>query len=160
MKKLDGTRRTSSAGQRAAADRPHVLYIEDEDDNWDVAELRLKERYRLHRARTDREACRKLATLGPHLRAVLMDIELKGSELDGIALTRLLRGGFDGVVPDYAEQVPVLDVPVIFVTAYAWSFPEEQLIQAGGNTLITKPVDFVRLNLALARVSANEVLDA
>jgi CheY-like chemotaxis protein len=130
-----------------------VLYVEDEEDNRQVATLRLAGKYELLLASSDREACRLLTVHGPRLVAVLMDIQLKGSLLDGMQLTRLLRGRLPvAAQPEYARGVPTLpELPVIFVTAYGSRYSSEELEQAGGNELIAKPVDFVRLMSALTR---------
>lgn len=128
---------------------PVVLYVEDNDDNWNVAEMRLSRSYRLLRAKDDRQACTLLTNHASELYVVLMDIELKGSQLDGIALTRVLRGlPPTAPLPDYATRVPVLTVPVIFVTAYHNTLTP-MLAAAGGNLVIPKPVEFLRLTREL-----------
>lgn len=138
-----------------------VLYVEDEEDNRQVASLRLQGKYDLLLAASDREACHLLTLHGPQLVAVLMDIQLKGSLLDGMQLTRLLRGRLPvASQPEYARHVPSLPtLPVIFVTAYGSRYSSEELEQAGGNELIAKPVDFVRLMGALTRHHLNTVRD-
>ena len=69
MKKL-APRAPTSEGHVA---RPRVLYVEDNDDNWRVAELRVSRSYNLVHAGTDRIACDMLCQPGK-LYAVLMDI--------------------------------------------------------------------------------------
>lgn len=137
---------------------PTILYVEDEDENWKVTEMRLRDRYHLVRAVDDQEACRLAHSVGPKLYAVLMDIQLKGSRLDGIQLCRLFKGKLSTDqrrdLPPYAADVPELQAPLFFVTAYGARYQEEELKAAGATWLITKPVDFVRLTLALANVSA------
>jgi CheY-like chemotaxis protein len=74
-----------------------------------------------------------------------MDIELQGSRLDGIALTKLLRGRLTAdETPDYARCVQPSNVPVVFVTAYHATL-DATLQEAGGNLVISKPVEFRRL---------------
>ncbi len=127
-----------------------LLYVEDNDDNWAVADLRLGSKFLLMRAKNDREACETLIKDGPRLCAVLMDIELQGSQLDGIELTRLMRGISQRPnLPTYATAVPKLSTPVIFVTAYNQVYSEDALRAAGGDKVMSKPVDFPALNLAL-----------
>lgn len=124
---------------------PLVLYVEDNDDNWGVAEMRLGKIYRLLRASTDRQACELLTKHAGELYVVLMDIELQGSALDGVALTKLLRGRLPGdEKPPYARSVQPSEVPIIFVTAYHTDLTGE-LEGAGGNLVIPKPVEFMRL---------------
>jgi CheY-like chemotaxis protein len=140
MKKLEGPRNQTSAPPRRL-----VLYVEDNDDNWSVAELRLSSVYRLIRAATDREACTLLRKHASELYIVLMDVELQGSQLDGVALTRLLRGRLPAdQTPDYARQVAPSNVPIVFVTAYHAAFGST-LQETGGNLVIPKPVEFRHL---------------
>ncbi len=139
--------------------KPLLLYVEDEDDNWEVTELRLRGRYKLVRAADDQAACEIVRRHGSTLYAVLMDIQLKGSRLDGIQLCRLFKGQLEGDLPPYAWRCTT-PAPIFFVTAYGNQYTEEELIAAGGTALITKPVDFVRLDLALARVSARSAAAA
>jgi len=137
--------------KKASADKELVLYVEDEDANWDVAKLRLKQHYNLIRAKDDKEACAILQEKGAQLRAVLMDIQLKGSALDGVDLVHLLRGKAPprGDVPDYAEKVPVLEIPIFYVTAYGAKYSESELRSSGADRIVAKPVDFTQLALAL-----------
>ncbi len=139
--------------------KPLLLYVEDEDDNWAVTELRLRGRYRLIRAADDQVACELVRQHGSTLYAILMDIQLKGSKLDGIQLCRLFKGQLEGDLPPYAQGCAT-PAPIFFVTAYGNRYTEEELIAAGGTALITKPVDFVRLNLALASASARNAAAA
>jgi serine/threonine-protein kinase len=137
-----------------ATRRDLVLYVEDEAENREVAALLLKKHFSLLLAEDDRSACALLREHGTALTAVLMDIQLKGSALDGIALVRLLRGGLDGPdLPDYARDVPRLAVPVFFVTAYSARYGEQELLAVGADKLVTKPVDFTQLTMALTSFS-------
>ena len=133
---------------------PSLLCVDDETSNLSVIELRLSEHYDVKTASTDRDACAILrrATNAP-LSVVLMDIQLVGSQLDGIALTRLIRGKLDqSSLPSYAQDVPAFpDLPVLFVTAFGEQYEPDMLTAAGGTTVITKPVDFVKLQAAITR---------
>lgn len=139
----------ASTGDR----RELLLYVEDDDENWHVAELRLSRLYRIHRATSSKHACELLREGGQVFSAILMDIELKGSELDGVALTKIIRGkpAMRGA-PAYVAQVPVLDTPIIFVTAHNAKYSDEALMLAGGDKVIPKPVDFGTLNTALTHL--------
>lgn len=148
------------APQAPETPRPPILYVEDEDENWLVTELRLRHRYDLVRAVTDQEACRLVRERGQELYAVLMDIQLKGSELDGIQLCRVFKGKLAGQqLPRFARDCPTIQAPIFFVTAYGARFSEADLKACGGHALITKPVDFIRLNLALASANAQNAID-
>src|SRR5690349_17818615 len=109
MKKI-GTRsderRSVSPSMRPAVRREVLLYVEDDDDNWRVAQLRLSDGYELIRARNSAEACKALEYRGSELSAILMDIELRGSDLDGVQLTQLVRGKIPrSKLPGYARGV-------------------------------------------------------
>jgi CheY-like chemotaxis protein len=138
--------------------RAPLLYVEDNDDNWEVVKLRMSRSYELTRAASDREACACLVRADDFY-AVLMDIELSGSRLNGIQLTRLLRGTLpEAERPSYASAVPVSTVPVLFVTAYGSAYSNEELLDAGADGVLLKPVDFIKLtgtltNCHLARAS-------
>lgn len=139
--------------QRKGDARPRelLLYVEDEPENREVAALRLRRSYDLLLAPDDVTACELLRTRGHELAAVLMDIQLKGSVLDGIQLTRLVRGTLPAAeVPPHARGMPVLArLPIVFVTAYGARYTEAELVAAGGSKLVSKPVNFGELMLAL-----------
>lgn len=136
-----------------------VLYVEDEASNWEVTELRLRRKFKLLWARTDAEACALMRQYGTQLHAILMDVQLKGSQLDGLALTRLARGQNLGTLPDFAQGVPKLDCPIFFVTAYGNLHSPEQMREAGGDSHVPKPVDFLKLSLLLAQSSMRRALE-
>jgi CheY-like chemotaxis protein len=143
----------------SVADRPtrnldSVLYVEDDDDNWQVAQLRLGGSYALSRARDAAEACQLLCERGHEFSAILMDVGLSGSDLNGVELTELIRGKLRrDRVPEYAKNVPVLStVPIIFVTAHGAKYSDAMLLLSGGDRVIPKPVDFAALSLALTQL--------
>jgi CheY-like chemotaxis protein len=143
----------------AGKNLPRILYVEDNDENWDVIELRLSRSYSLLRAATDRAACEILA-MPDKLGAILMDIELAGSQLNGIQLTKLIRGTLPaGSRPDYALTTPILKVPVLFVTAYGTAYRRAELLAAGADDVLAKPVDFAQLTRALTNFHINRVLE-
>lgn len=163
MKKI-GTKTEAAAIKRpdppVEGNRQLIAYVEDDDDNWLVAKLHVAERYELVRASTSLQACRLFTELGPRLTAILMDVELRGSELDGVELTMLLRGRLmRNPLPEYAKNVPKLDVPVIFVTAHGADAASYRLTQAGAAATIHKPVMFNALNLAIADVHLKRTLE-
>jgi CheY-like chemotaxis protein len=129
---------------------PWIVYVEDEEDNWIVTELQLRRRFQLSWARDDRAACELLGHASRPVHAILMDIQLQGAGLDGIQLTRVLRGTAPpSEIPEYARGLTPITVPILFVTAYGARYSEPELLAAGGNGVIHKPVDFVALSLAL-----------
>ena len=154
MKKLDNKFQLAShLKPREPRRRDLVLYVEDNDDNWHVAKLRLSDGYELVRAVDAREACRVLRARGAELSAVLMDIELRGSDLNGLELTELLRGKRPrATAPEFARDLPTLAAPIIFVTAHGAKYTDATLLAAGGEKVIAKPVDFGALSLALTQL--------
>ncbi|MET0287183.1 MAG: response regulator [Polyangiales bacterium] len=141
--------------------RERILYVEDDDDNWEIAELRLAKRYDLVRARTDEQACRFLREQHQDIDLILMDIELRGSELNGIELTELLRGNTlpeRSLLPSYARHLPPVGKPVIFVTAHGARYTSVKLMLSGADKVISKPVDFADLQIALRELLVSRSL--
>ena len=134
------------------SDGQAVLYVEDEDVNWEVAELSLRSKFNLTRAKTAQEAFGLLATKTFDL--ILMDIQLMGSDFNGIEITQILKGRFDQAIPEYAQGITAPNTKIIFVTAYSARYGKKELIEAGGDDLMTKPVDFTRLSLVMSRMMA------
>lgn len=135
---------------------PRVLYVEDEDLNYEITENELEDRFLLTRARDAKEAFDLLRQNTYHL--ILMDIQLSGSHFDGITATRILKGRLgDAEFPVWAQGVRAVATPIVFVTAYASRYGHDELIAAGGEDLVTKPVNFPRLSLIIARVWANRL---
>jgi CheY-like chemotaxis protein len=132
--------------------------VEDDDDNFRVAELRLGESVDLVRARNAQEACDVVRKRGSELNAILMDIELRGSDLNGVELVELLRGKPKRKAPSYAADLLPLRTPIIFVTAHGAKFSDALLMMSGGDHVIAKPVDFSELNLALTRLHLSRTL--
>ena len=71
-----------------------------------MVELRLSKRFSLQWAKSSEEACDRVRAQKGNFLAILMDIPLSGSALDGLQLTRVLRGkpaltdaGADGWMP-------------------------------------------------------------
>jgi CheY-like chemotaxis protein len=156
MKKIQSTRDAQS--YRPTEKRKLVLYVEDEPDNRQVVNARLAKSCDLIFASNDREACGVLVEQGTRLAIILMDIELRGSRLNGVDLTRVIRGKHDpALLPDYAAGVPPLDTPILFVTAYGQRYRRNELLMAGADEIIQKPVDFVELQLAMTRVYLSRV---
>jgi CheY-like chemotaxis protein len=156
MKPLDPEVEKQAEGA-AATDRPLVLYVEDDDENWNVTQLRLGQQFRVIRAATDVEACELVRAHGPKLHAILMDIELKGSKLSGVDLTKIFRRKLAPAdVPAYAQNLPEVASPIVFVTAYGFRYKQVDLLSMGGNQVVEKPVDFTKLTVALTSYSVGK----
>lgn len=136
-----------------APPKRRVLYVEDDPTNRQVAKLRLDKKYDIVFATNDREACEAFVAHGDGLSVILMDIELKGSLLNGIELTQLVRGKLPPERrPAFAQRVGVIDTPILFLSAHGMLHTREELLKAGGDELIDKPVDFVALHTTITRV--------
>ena len=135
-----------------SASRPLILYVEDNFENRHTAKINLERKYNLLFAVNDREACDMFIRYGDRLALILMDIELQDSALNGMELCRLVRGTLDRKkdIP-YAQNVPLLKIPIIFVTAYANVYQKAQILLSGGNDIIDKPVDFVTLEMTMTK---------
>jgi CheY-like chemotaxis protein len=73
---------------------------------------------------------------------VLMDIQMP--EMDGLEATRIIRSAFrTGIDPG---------VSIIALTAYAMKGDREKFLDAGMDGYVTKPVDFLELNRAIAQI--------
>jgi CheY-like chemotaxis protein len=129
-----------------------VLYVEDDKIIAEMVMSRM-ETFEILWAKSSQEACKLIIEHQDKLDVILMDIMLQGSDLDGIQLTKLIRGKpISKAVPDYAANLPKLSLPIIFVSAYGDKYSEDVLKQAGGNTIVSKPIDFAKLNLALTQI--------
>lgn len=150
--------RTPDSGRPSSeSPRRRILYVEDDIDIWQVTKYKLRAKYDLVHAATDKEACKLLTDEGDTFHAVLMDIELKGSVLNGLQLVQLLRGSLaDDKTPEYARGVTSSQVPVIMLSAYVGAYKEEELIAAGANRALSKPVDFVDLTMTLTDVNLKQ----
>jgi CheY-like chemotaxis protein len=71
-----------------------------------------------------------------------------------VALVRLLKGrpAEGDTLPDYARDLPTLDVPIFYVTAHGSTYGDDRLLASGADRVVGKPVDFAELTLALANV--------
>lgn len=147
LRKFQGYNQTNPADDSL---RDRILYVEDEDANWSVTELHLRGKYKLDRARNSQEAFKCLHEQDYDL--ILLDIQLAGSKYDGIEICKILKRLPDVEVPPEASELRYEQVPVVFVTAYAERYSKEMLMQAGGDDVITKPVDFTRLRLVSSRL--------
>ncbi len=160
MKQIKNSQPHRRDANQPPSKKPLILYVEDEDPNWDVTQLQLRDRYELIRASSAEEACEKVRSQGPNLYAVLMDIQLHNSKMNGIELTLLFKGRQPDTarLPSFAHGCDSLKAPIIFVTAYAERYEKKELLAVGGDAVLTKPVDFVRLSLALASYSSSRVM--
>lgn len=126
-----------------------ILYVEDEDANYEVTALSLRGKYQLDRARDSKEALKRLSENSYDL--ILMDIQLAGSDFNGIEMCEILTGKRTENLPAYAQGIRV-QCPIVVVTAYAALYTKENMTAAGAADFITKPVDFTHLLIVLSRL--------
>src|SRR5688572_32025523 len=108
-----------------------VLLVEDTEDNrFMMRRLLEMSGYHVVEATNGEEAVRLAEAESPQL--ILMDLSLP--VIDGLAATRLIR------------KLPRFEViPIIAVSAHDTSDFQNEAIQAGCNSYITKPIDFNEL---------------
>ena len=105
----------------AGDDSPKVLYVEDDETNFDIAQSILGQGFDVDWASSSDQAIDKLGSRSYDL--ILMDIELSGSAMSGLDLTQELRSGrFDRTEQRLSE------LPIIIVTAYAAAYSENELL--------------------------------
>jgi CheY-like chemotaxis protein len=148
--------RPAATPQQDSRHKQRILYVEDEDLNWEIAAKRLHLKFELHRAKDSSEAFEKLRHREYDL--VLMDIQLGKSEYDGIAMTQILTNRFHGVTPAAANGLPGKAPPIVFVTAYTARYTREELREHGAEEMIAKPIDFIQLVLVMSRIIARRTI--
>lgn len=109
--------------------QPRVLWVvEDNDQNFELAEFLLVERgHRVVRAR-DAEELRRLLALGAAPDLVLLDMHLPGAS--GLQLLAELRAH-----PAFAR------VPVVALTAHALRGDRERFLAEGCDGYLSKPIE-------------------
>lgn len=103
-----------------------ILVVEDYDDTRELMRFMLEmEGYLVDEADNGWAAVEYVREKCPDL--ILMDISMP--DVDGITATALIKQIEDRC-----------DIPVVFVTAHAKRY-QDKALEAGGNEIITKPVD-------------------
>jgi CheY-like chemotaxis protein len=130
--------------------RALVLYVDVDDASFEASSKGLRRAYKLLRAKQDREACELIRAHHRDLVAVALDVDMPGSVLDGLLLTRILRSQVPpAAVPPFARNLPQLDVPIVLVTERAQSYSETDMARYGGDRLMRKPVEIHALTLTV-----------
>ena len=134
LRRLDDVSAATGRPVEASSGAPKILYVEDNEMNFDIARAILDRTFRLDWAASSDQAIEKLASTDYDL--VLMDIELAGSAMSGIDLTQELRSGrFD------REERRLSELPIIIVTAYTAAYSEAELLGLGANAMLYKPME-------------------
>ena len=115
-----------------------VLVVDDSADNLAVISLFLQQQgYRVVTANNGEDAVTVAGQMLPNL--ILMDINLP--TLDGLGATRRIR-----------DTDALRDVPVVAITAFGTEGFQRAAYDAGISGYLTKPIDFDRMHLLIARL--------
>ena len=115
-----------------------ILVVDDSADNVAVISLDLQQQgYRVVTASDGEDAVAVATQMLPNL--ILMDINLP--TLDGLGATRRIR-----------ETDALRDVPIVAITAFGTEGFQRAAYDAGLSGYLTKPIDFDRMHLLIARL--------
>ena len=115
-----------------------ILVVDDSADNVAVISLDLQQQgYRVVTASDGEDAVTVAAQMLPNL--ILMDINLPS--LDGLGATRRIR-----------ETEALREVPIVAITAFGTEGFQRAAYDAGLSGYLTKPLDFDRMHLLIARL--------
>ena len=115
-----------------------ILVVDDSVDNVTVISLDLQQQgYRVVTASNGEDAVAVATQMFPNL--ILMDINLP--TLDGLGATRRIR-----------DTEGLREVPIIAITAFGTEGFQRAAYDAGISGYLTKPIDFDRMHLLIARL--------
>ena len=130
--------RTSSREGQTVEPKFLILVVDDSADNVAVISLDLQQQnYRVVTASNGEDAVTVATQTFPNL--ILMDINLP--TLDGLGATRRIR-----------ETEGLREVPIVAITAFGTEGFQRAAYDAGVSGYLTKPLDFDRLHLLIARL--------
>jgi CheY-like chemotaxis protein len=119
-----------------------ILVVDDSADNVAMISLDLQHQgYRVVTAVNGEDAVNVATQMLPNL--ILMDINLP--TLDGLGATRRIR-----------ENDTLREVPVVAITAFGTEGFQRAAYDAGVSGYLTKPIDFDRMHLLIARLLSPE----
>jgi CheY-like chemotaxis protein len=119
-----------------------ILVVDDSPDNVAMISLDLQHQgYRVLTAGNGEDAVTVATQMQPNL--ILMDINLP--TLDGLGATRRIR-----------ENETLREVPVVAITAFGTEGFQRAAYDAGVSGYLTKPIDFDRMHLLIARLLSPE----
>ena len=136
-----GAARASShaAGKPQAAAARHILLIEDNNDIRDLLRAKLRQLgHKVEAAEDGMKGLEKLLASPPEV--ALVDIGLPG--MDGYEIARRARASLGD------------RVYLVALTGYGQNEDKEKALEAGFDVHLTKPADFVDLQIVLAQVPA------
>ena len=142
----EGEQAADGAGGSVDLSGAHLLLVEDNEINREIAAMVLEESgFTLDFAVNGREAVEKVAASRPgDFDAVLMDIQMP--VMNGYDAARAIRG---------LEDPALATIPIIAMTANAFSEDIRAAADAGMNGHIAKPLDVPRMMATLAEALRN-----
>ena len=116
-------------------DRPSILVVDDEPDNFDVIEAHLNSQdYQLHYAASGQEAISYLELFQPDV--ILLDVMMP--DMDGIQVCQHIR-----------SLTEWKTVPIIMVTALNAKEDLAKCLEAGANDFLSKPINSLEFRARL-----------
>lgn len=138
----DADQAAEPAGAELAASGPPTLLVEDDEATGALVKELLAGSRPVIWARTAEEAL--TASRAQPFALVLLDIHLRGSDIDGVGLLQLLR-----------EQPAYRRVPIYAMTAYAMPGDRERFLSAGFDAYLAKPFEASELRRLVAEGASN-----
>ncbi len=136
---------TKSATNREPSTPLHILLAEDNPTNAKLALVYLEKLgHHVCHVTNGREVLNQLPKEVYDL--VLMDLEMP--EMDGYEAANLIRSDTSGTF--------AINIPIVALTAHSMVEYREKVFHCGMNELITKPIDFDKLALVLAKLKYHE----
>ncbi len=103
-----------------------ILLVEDDEDAQVLGRIHLQTKYTVFTVASVKEAKTKLQKESVDL--ILLDLALKGDE-DGLELVKFIR-----------KSKEWSDLPIVALTAHAYSSDQRRCIDAGCNEFLSKPI--------------------
>jgi len=127
-KPVDGSTKQS---QTSTESKMTILVVEDDPNSQKLASFTLSKEYNLHFAESVADAKEVLSV--HDIKLILLDLSLRGDE-DGLDLARYLR-----------TQDEWQEVPIIALTAHAFTADRDRCLEAGCSDFMTKPFRLAEL---------------
>ena len=139
----DEARTAGKTGCRADGSAMRILLVEDIEVNREIATILLQNMgYEVETAENGAAAVERVRSAGPsHYDAILMDIQMP--VMDGYEAARQIRS---------LDDPAIASVPILAVTANAFSEDVRKACDAGMNGHIAKPINADELQHTLARI--------
>jgi CheY-like chemotaxis protein/CHASE3 domain sensor protein len=125
-RKPDTSTDAVAPGEPVSSGTPAILIVEDNPDNMTTIKAVLQNRYRILEATDGEEGLRMAAETRPDL--ILLDMALP--KMDGLTVVRHLK-----------ENRELSPIPVIAMTARVMKGDRDEILEAGCDDYIAKPID-------------------